>query len=88
MRFTWDARKAAANLRKHRVDFEEAVSVFVDPLALVSEDKTHPGRSLIIEESLRQRVVLTIFVERGEDEVRIISARRATNHERRRYEDG
>ena len=86
MRFSWDPRKVAANVRKHRVTFEEAMTVFVDPLAWVVEDALHAERSLIIGESIRQRVLLTVFVERHSEEIRIISARRATSRERRDYE--
>lgn len=88
MRFTWDTRKAASNARKHHVTFDEAVSVFMDPFAIVTEDAVHAERSLIIRESSRQRVLLAVFVEKADDEIRIISARRATSHERRRYEEG
>jgi uncharacterized DUF497 family protein len=86
VRFTWDSHKAAANVRKHHVTFEEAMTVFIDPLALVTADTAHGERSLIIGESVRHRVLLTVFVEHDDDEVRIISARRATNRERRDYE--
>jgi uncharacterized DUF497 family protein len=86
VRFTWNAQKAAANARKHHVTFEEAMSVFLDPLALVTGDPVHAERSLIIGESVRQRLLLTVFIERAEDEIRLISARRATNRERRNYE--
>ena len=86
MRFTWDPRKAAANLRKHHVTFDEAMTVFVDPLALVTGDAIHVERSVIIGESIRPRVLLTVFVERDDEEIRIISARRATSRERRDYE--
>jgi uncharacterized DUF497 family protein len=58
VRFTWDPRKAAANVRKHHVTFEEAVTVFTDPLALITSDVVHVERSLIIGESFRQRVLL------------------------------
>jgi len=51
------------------------MTVFVDPLALVTEDATHAERSLIIGESIRQRILLTVFVERDANEIRIISAR-------------
>lgn len=88
VRFTWDSRKAASNVRKHMVTFEEAVSVFTDPFALVTDDAAHTERSLIIGESARQRVLLTVFVEQGDEQIRIISARRATSHERKRYEEG
>jgi uncharacterized DUF497 family protein len=88
VRCTWDARKAAANLRKHRVSFDEAASVFADPLALVIEDAVHPERSLLIGLSDRIRVVLSVYTEIDDDTIRIISARRATSHERRHYEEG
>ncbi len=86
MRFTWDPHKAAANLRKHHVTFEEAITVFVDPLALVTGDAVFAERSVIVGESIRQRVLLTVFVECDDEEIRIISARRATSRERRDYE--
>lgn len=88
MRFCWDPAKAASNARKHGVGFEEAVTVFGDPLALIVEDTIHPERWLIVGRSLAERVLVTVFAESAEDEVRIISARRATMHERRRYEEG
>ena len=88
MRFTWDEHKAASNLRKHGVSFEEAVTVFADPLALIVEDARHVERSLIVGESVAGGILVTVFAEIHEDEIRIISARHATNHERRRYEDG
>ncbi len=88
MRFVWDERKAQSNARKHRVSFEEAVTVFADPLALVIEDEGHPENVRIIGESIASRIVLVVFVERDRDVVRLISARRATTHERRRYEEG
>lgn len=87
VRFTWDDKKAAANVKKHGVSFEEAATVFGDPLALVVDDAVHPNREILIGQSERQRVLLTIYIELDEDEVRIISARRATAHERRRYEE-
>ena len=86
MRFTWDLRKATANARKHHVTFEEAVTVFVDPLALVTSDPVHAERSVIVGESVRRRLLLTVFIEHAEDDLRLISARRATNRERRDYE--
>lgn len=88
MKFKWDPYKAASNARKHRVTFEEAVTVFADPLALIAEDSVNPDRALIVGESSIGRLLGTVFVEVHVDEVRIISARRATPHERRRYEEG
>jgi len=86
--FSWDPGKAALNLRKHGVAFEDAATVFVDPLALIVEDLRHADRSLIVGQAVSGRILLTVFVEAREGEVRIISARRATKHERRHYEDG
>lgn len=88
MRFTWDARKAAANLRKHGVSFDEAASVFADPLALVVEDAVDPERAVLIGLSERMRVLLSVYTEIDDNTIRIISARRATSHERRHYEEG
>lgn len=86
--FVWDPRKAAGNARKHHVTFDEAVTVFADPLALIRDDIRHPERALIIGLSLARRTLLVVFVEVGDDCTRLISARRATSHERMRYEEG
>lgn len=90
MRFAWDGRKAELNARKRGVTFEEAATVFSDPLALIIEDRSHPenARIIIIRESLAARILLVVFVELDRDLARPISARRATRHERRRYEEG
>lgn len=88
MPFTWDPRKAAANVRKHGVSFDEAATVFGDPLALAIEDAIDPGRTLLIGMSERQRILLTVYTEIEADTIRIISARRATSHERKHYEEG
>ena len=86
--FTWDKRKARANLRKHGVSFEEAVTVFGDALALSVDDATESDRTLLLGTSERQRLLLVVSAELGDLAVRLISARRATSHERRRYEEG
>ncbi len=88
VRFTWDPRKAAVNLRKHGVSFEEAASVFADPLALAVEDAVDPERALLIGLSDQLRVLLSVYAEIDDDTIRIISARRATAHERKHYEEG
>ena len=88
MRCEWDGDKADRNARKHGVTFEEAATVFADPLALIIEDQSHPENARIIGESLASRILLVVFVERARDAVRLISARRATRYERRRYEEG
>jgi uncharacterized protein len=88
MRFVWDPRKAKANAVKHGITFEEAATVFADPLALILEDLVHPDRALLIGESVMNRIILTVFCQFDENVVRVISARLATRHERRHYENG
>jgi len=88
VQFTWDPQKAKSNLRKHGVSFAEAVTVFADPLALVMQDALYGERAILIGQSGKQRLLFTVFVELTEDSIRIISARLATSHERRRYEEG
>ena len=88
MRFTWDPAKASSNLKKHGVSFPEAASVFADPLAMLLGDALDAGRAILIGQSTKGRILFTVFIELSEDTVRIISARRATSHERRRYEEG
>jgi uncharacterized DUF497 family protein len=88
--FEWDAAKAAANLKKHGVSFEEAVTVFGDPLALNMPDPLHSGdeeRHLVLGLSTAQRLLVVAYGERGE-QTRIISARKATRGERHDYEEG
>jgi len=90
MRFEWDPTKAAGNIRKHGVSFDEAVTVFKDPLALIFDDETHSEqehREIIIGMSALRRMILVCFVERLEDIVRIISARPATRQEIKDYEE-
>jgi uncharacterized DUF497 family protein len=87
-KFTWDEGKAASNLGKHGVSFVEAATVFVDRLALFTEDAIDPGRAILLGMSERQRLVLVVHAEIADSVIRIISARLATSHERRRYEEG
>ena len=92
MRFEWDERKDRSNQRKHGVGFEEAAEVFADPLHVSWLDE----RFSALEErwvtvgQTTQGVTLTVanlfFDERGDEVVRVISARRATNREREAYE--
>jgi uncharacterized protein len=88
--FTWDNRKAAANRRKHGVSFEEAQTVFSNPLAVIFDDEAHSAgeqREIIVGHSARGRLLLVCFTERT-GEIRIISARCATPKEQRGYEEG
>jgi hypothetical protein len=89
MGFEWDQDKAAASLTKHGVSFEEASSVFADPLAVIVDDEEHSEderREIIIGHSQRNRLLLVSFVER-QSGVRLISARVATRQEREDYEE-
>ena len=88
VRYVWDPKKARSNQQKHGVSFEEAVTSFGDPLAIIADDFAHPERAVLIGMSWEARMLVTVFIERSEDEVRLISARLATRPERRRYEEG
>ncbi len=89
--FEWDARKAAANLRKHGVSFDEATTVFADPDALDGPDldhSEHEARFLRLGRSLADRVLMLAYTIRGSGDaetIRIISARRASRKERAAY---
>jgi uncharacterized protein len=90
MPFDWDPDKAAENLRRHRVSFEEAATVFLDPLSRTFSDPEHSEgeeRYLDIGHSERGRLLIVSYTER-QGQVRIISARLATRKERRSYEEG
>jgi len=89
MSFLWDLLKARANSQKHGVSFEEAQSVFRDPLAVNFDDVLHSEqeqREIIIGYSEQGRLLFVCFTERADD-VRFISAREATRRERKTYED-
>jgi uncharacterized DUF497 family protein len=89
MEFEWDRQKAAKNLRKHKVTFNEAATVFDDPLSVTVTDPDHSAeedRFIIVGQSYRRRLLIVSFAERG-DRIRIISARELTPAERRAYEE-
>ena len=88
LKFEWDPQKAARNLAKHEVPFEEAATVFGDPLGRITSDPRHSvdeERFVLLGFSEQQRLLAVMFAERGEA-FAIISARRATPRERRDYE--
>lgn len=87
MRFTWDARKAAANLKKHGVSFDEAATAFDDPMGAYYPDTLHPDRFILIGHSQRHRILFVVHAEVRRDVIRIISARTATSHEKTHYEN-
>jgi uncharacterized DUF497 family protein len=89
LKFEWDPRKAAANLIKHRVSFEEAATVFGDPLGWIVNDPRHSfgeERFVLLGLSQKRQLLAVMFVERGAA-IRIISARPATRPERKKYEE-
>ena len=88
MSFEWDPKKAASNLRKHGVDFADAVTALEDELALTLEDH-HPDeqRFITIGTDALGRVLVVAYTFR-EETIRIISAREATLRERRQYIEG
>jgi hypothetical protein len=91
LRFSWDPRKAASNLKDHEVSFEEAVTAFGDPLSITIPDPQHSEseeRFVLVGLSANSRLLVVIHAERGDDEIRIISARLATRRERTQYEEG
>jgi len=87
--FEWDRRKDSANRRKHGVEFEEATTVFDDPLSMTIPDPDHASdeaRFLIVGLSGQRNLLVVVHTVRGE-QIRLISDRPATKHERRRYEE-
>ena len=90
LEFEWDPAKATSNLQKHGVDFEEATTVFRDPLSTTVADPGHSRgeeRLVIFGLSARRRVLAVMHTERP-GRIRIISAREATRRERGAYEEG
>ena len=88
--FEWDPEKAASNLKDHKVSFDEASTVFGDPLAMLMADPDHSEeeeRYLLLGASLQGRLLVVSFAERP-PRTRLISAREATRRERRQYEEG
>jgi len=89
-RFEWDERKARTNRKKHRVTFDEASSVFDDPLAKIFEDDVHSPeepREIMVGHSIKRRLLLVCFTERPNERIRILSARLPTPRERKAYEE-
>lgn len=87
--FEWDPMKGEANARKHGVTIDEATTVFGDPLNLLMADPDHSRdeeRFVLLEMSNRRKLLVVTFAERP-PRTRLISARPATRHERRRYEE-
>ena len=88
--FEWDEKKAKTNATKHGVRFEEAATVFGDPLSLTIPDPAHSQaeeRFIVLGESHAGKLLVVVHTARG-DNLRIISARRASRRERKNYEEG
>lgn len=92
MQFEWDESKNRLNQRKHGVSFEEAQTVFFDPLAKVADDPDHSSnesRLILVGHSSRRRCLLVVHcLKESETIVRLISARKLTRSEQRSFEEG
>jgi len=89
IKISWDSEKAKLNLTKHGVSFEEAITVFANPLARIFPDDDHSEfeqREIIVGHSARHRLLFIAFAENEQGTIRIISARRATKAEQTDYE--
>ncbi|MDP3147858.1 MAG: BrnT family toxin [Ignavibacteria bacterium] len=87
--FIWDKNKAKLNHEKHKLSFEEAVTVFADPLAFIFDDDEHSRiekRLLIIGHTNKNKIIIVSFTERNQH-IRIISARKVTTKEKQDYEE-
>lgn len=89
MQFEWNTEKAIVNLKKHEVSFDEAETVFDDPLFVIFADPDHSfeeNRFIIVGESNQHRLLVVSYTERP-PAARLISAREATRPERKKYEE-
>ena len=88
LQFEWDSRKALSNKKKHRITFEEASTVFGDPLSTTISDPAHSrteDRFITIGTSVNNELIVVVHTD-YDDVIRIVSARKATRNERRQYE--
>jgi uncharacterized DUF497 family protein len=86
--YQWHRDKAAANLRKHGIDFADAISVFSDDLAMtIPDERFDEERFVTIGVDGLSRVLVVVYTMRDDDEIRLISARKATRQERQQYEE-
>jgi hypothetical protein len=87
MRVFWDIGKAATNIRNHGVEFSHAATVLDDPMAITIEDTRHAEQRFVtVGSDLLGRILVVVYAYSGEEEIRLISARKATPKERRVYE--
>jgi uncharacterized DUF497 family protein len=88
--FEWDSTKARSNFVRHGINFDEASTVFDDPLGRIFDDESHSAkekREIIIGHSINDRILIVCFTERPNETIRIISARTPTRQERTSYEE-
>lgn len=87
MRFEWDAEKNKANIQKHGLDFADAREIFTGPILVALDDREDYGEDRWIGIGMiKSRTVVVLYPEQGEDDIRIISLRKALTHERNQYE--
>jgi uncharacterized DUF497 family protein len=90
LNFEWNEKKAKANLKKHKVSFDEATTLFLDPFSITipaSDHSLNEQRYIDIGSSENGRVLVVVYTERGSN-IRIISCRKATSSERKLYKEG
>ena len=87
MRYQWDRNKALANKSKHGVEFADAVSVFTDELAITIFDERFAEERFVTIGMDAIGIILVVVYTMRDDEIRLISARKATKNERRQYEE-
>jgi uncharacterized DUF497 family protein len=88
MRVVWDTRKATANIRNHGIEFSHAATVLDDPMAVTIEDTRHAEQRFVtVGADIIGRILVVVYSYSGVEEIRLISARKATPKERRVYEE-
>ena len=88
MRVVWDIKKGVANIRNHGVECSHAATALDDPMAITIEDTRHgEQRFVTVGSDLMGRILVGFYAYSGEEEIRLISARKATPKERRTYEE-
>jgi uncharacterized DUF497 family protein len=86
--FEWDEAKSRLNAAKHGVTFQEAVRAFLDPLGIDKPDLVHPERWVLLGMSLPDRLLYVVYTEHtSSGRTRLVSARRASRHEKKAYEE-
>lgn len=87
MNVVWDTKKAALNIRSHGIEFSHAATVLDDPMAVTIEDTRHgEQRFVTVGADIIGRILAVVYAYSGEEEIRLISARKAISKERRIYE--